>query len=247
MDIGGLPKVSRLTACFKLSVCGYDKIYRQCESCSCKPSKDTIVKPVIYWSKWRLYLRYINIPNRYCRLACSPLAEFGRRVFKTLFQLLPTALKYGFFGYKYIWTFMQAVGVENKKGSQKSLGSVALYRFAHLFTGYKSATFRSGIFFVKYDEKRRMPNPVRPFIYIVKLLLGADTFKTFYAANLFLPFARRALMIFLPFLVFILARNPWVLLRGVLCGWYVLFIRFSFFYSAIVSLEPRESMRILSN
>lgn len=39
------------------------------------------------------------------------------------------------------------------------------------------------------------------------------------------PFARRALMTRRPFFVFILARKPCVRLRGVLCGWYVLFIK----------------------
>jgi hypothetical protein len=53
-----------------------------------------------------------------------------------------------------------------------------------------------------------MPHPVRIFVNSVEILLRFDACEILYTANLFLPFARRALMIFLPFFVFIRARKP---------------------------------------
>ncbi len=58
----------------------------------------------------------------------------------------------------------------------------------------------------------------RPSVFIdsIELPSGFESLKAFYTANLFLPLARLALITFRPFLVFILARNPWVRFRLVL-------------------------------
>ena len=46
----------------------------------------------------------------------------------------------------------------------------------------------------------------------------------FQTVNLFLPFIRLRFRTFRPLRVLILSKNPWVLLRRRLLGWYVLFI-----------------------
>ncbi len=56
------------------------------------------------------------------------------------------------------------------------------------------------------------------FIYFIKLSFCLKSLVSFYTANLFLPLARLALITFRPLFVFILARNPCVLLRLVLWG-----------------------------
>ncbi len=61
-------------------------------------------------------------------------------------------------------------------------------------------------------------NAFAVFVDSIKLFFGFKSLKTFYTANLFLPFARLALITFLPFLLFILARKPCVLFLRVLCG-----------------------------
>lgn len=51
-------------------------------------------------------------------------------------------------------------------------------------------------------------NGLRVFINSIELFSSFDTTKMFYTANLFLPLALLAEIIFLPFLVFILVLNP---------------------------------------
>ena len=94
---------------------------------------------------------------------------------------------------------------------------------AYFFTRDKSH-FRHGALFVKKYKIGRMPSRRRIFVDTIERFTRLETSKMFYTANLFLPLARRAVITFLPFFVFIRVRKPWVLFLGVLCGWYVLFI-----------------------
>jgi len=66
-----------------------------------------------------------------------------------------------------------------------------------------------------------------PSIDELKLAVFFENRKTAYTVSDFLPFARRRLITRRPFLVAIRDLKPWVRLRGVLCGWYVLFITIS--------------------
>jgi len=63
-----------------------------------------------------------------------------------------------------------------------------------------------------------MPCLCSLFVYIIKLFTRFQAGKLLYTANLFLPFALRAEITFLPFFVFIRVLKPWVLFLGVLCG-----------------------------
>ncbi len=126
------------------------------------------------------------------------------------------ALEYLGLGYEYVRTVYEIVEICQEQGSEQSLRSIALDGFAHLLTGYESEALFGA--FEKKEHEIGSMKPLRFVIYPFKLSPGFESLNTFYTANLFLPFALRALITLRPFLVFIRARNPWVLLRRVLCG-----------------------------
>jgi hypothetical protein len=101
--------------------------------------------------------------------------------------------------------------------AQEPFGPVAPDGVAHLFPGDEGDT-GLGAFLEKEDEPGGVPDLVRPLVDAVELTLAGESAEVLYTANLFLPLARRALMILRPFLVFIRVRKPWVRLRGVLWG-----------------------------
>ena len=94
---------------------------------------------------------------------------------------------------------------------------------AYFFTRNKTHLDLNTMLVKKY-KIGAMPSFCRMFVNTVKRSTRPKTSEMFYTANLFLPFALRAEITFLPFFVFIRVRKPWVLFLGVLCGWNVLFI-----------------------
>jgi len=121
--------------------------------------------------------------------------------------------------------------------SKQTFSSITVYSISHFFRSYKPY-FICIIFFIKKNKIGSVACRGSFFICSIKFFCGLYSYKMFYftnntnllkiyTASLFLPFARLAEITFLPFFVFILVLNPCVLFLGVLCGWYVLFIRIS--------------------
>ena len=131
------------------------------------------------------------------------------------FQFREGGLKNGCFGHEDIPAAFQTVDLFDENGTEEPLGPVALHRLADLFAGDECDTFLR-ICFVEENEKRSVPDLVGSAVDRIEGCLLPDAVEVFYAANLFLPLARRALMILRPFLLFMRARKPWVLFRGVL-------------------------------
>ena len=120
-------------------------------------------------------------------------------------------------GYEDVAPAFQRLRIVAKQRSEHPLGTVASDRFADFATRYE-ANLCMGVFEKKKNEKRRMKR-FAVFVDLLELSMGLESLQPPYTANLFLPLARLALITLRPFLVFILARNPCVRLRMVLCGW----------------------------
>jgi len=98
--------------------------------------------------------------------------------------------------------------VIKKVGTQQTLGPVAGHGVADFFAGNKPYTLKGVLLPKKKDEVRCMPRSGGVFVNRIELLGVSNTFEIFYTANRFRPLARRALIIFRPFLVFMRVRNP---------------------------------------
>ena len=121
--------------------------------------------------------------------------------------------------------------------SHQTFSPISMNCISHFFRSYEPY-FILCTFFKEEYKVRSVPSFCVVFIHNIKLFCRLDPGKMLYFANdrcpkrklktytasLFLPLARLAEIIFLPFFVFILVLNPCVLFLGVLCGWYVLFI-----------------------
>ena len=120
-------------------------------------------------------------------------------------------------GDQYIVSTFDTVNIFNKMGPQQTLGPVSVNCISYFFTGDEPyIPFCSA--FVEEDEIGCMPCFCSLFIDQAERFTRFESSKVFYTANLFLPFALRAAITFLPFFVFIRVRKPWVLFLGVLCG-----------------------------
>ena len=106
------------------------------------------------------------------------------------------------------------------------LGAVADNGITHFFTGRK-AVFSNTLLREIEEDKCVRVHALASSIDELKFAVFFENQKTVYTASDFLPFARRRLITRRPFFVAIRVLKPCVRLRGVLCGWYVLFITIS--------------------
>jgi len=119
---------------------------------------------------------------------------------------------------------LDPVDIFNKMGTQKTFGPVSVNCISYFFTRDKP-DFSFVATLVKEYKIGGVPGLCRLFVYRIERSTRFQAGVMLYTANLFLPLDLLAAITFLPFFVFIRALKPCVLFLGVLCGWYVLFIR----------------------
>ena len=139
------------------------------------------------------------------------------------FQSIIWSLIHRHFGDEDIAAVVQRGTKLGKNCPKPPFSTVSLNGIPDFFTGRESILFLPFSGEVKQGDRLCMRTSTL-FIDKLKLTVCPQFCKTVYTVNDFLPFARRALMILRPFFVAMRALKPCVRLRGVLCGWYVLFI-----------------------
>jgi len=163
-----------------------------------------------------------------------PWSRQSARTFESISESIGESIKFlidqWFFGYKNILSRSNFVYLSQKQCTQQTLGAIALDCIAYLFAG-DECYFMCIIAEIEDNKIVSVPDLAGLFIDLIETFWVCDTIKMLYTANLLRPFARRALITLRPFLVFMRVRKPCVRLRGVLCGWYVLFIMFPWFWA----------------